>query len=170
VLWLLPASESGSQRLRREAEERGVASDRLVFAKRVPPEQHLARHKLADLLLDSPVRNAHTTACDALWAGVPILTLTGEAFAGRVATSILRAADIDELITETIDAYFETAVRLARNPSLLRRLREKAAASRSSPLFDTVRYTRNLESAYAAIVERHRRGDPPGPITVGQTN
>lgn len=166
VLWLLQASDTARARLRQEAEASGVSPTRLVFALRAPTERHLARQRLADLLLDSPVRNAHTTTCDALWAGVPILTLTGQTFPGRVATSILLAAGLPELVTQSFDAYVVAALRLARQPAALARVRERVASCRRSPLFDTALYTRHLEAAYFGMVERHRQGDVPAAIQV----
>jgi predicted O-linked N-acetylglucosamine transferase (SPINDLY family) len=118
-------------------------------------------------MLDTPSYNAHTTACDALWAGAPFLTLTGETFPGRAATSILLALGLPELVTPSMDAYAETAVRLARTPQELARIRDKIAVNRTTaPLFDTARFTAHLEAAYVQMTERHRRGEPPEALAV----
>ncbi|MBY0382255.1 MAG: tetratricopeptide repeat protein [Xanthobacteraceae bacterium] len=168
VLWLSQLNETARTNLRREAEQRGVASDRLVFANRVEKqEDHLARHRLADVFLDTPYYNAHTTASDALWAGLPIITCEGHTFAGRVASSLLRAAGLSELVTTSHEDYEALALKLARDPGLLASIKAKLAANRSSaPLFDTARYTRHLEAAYLTMVERARRGQPPQTFAV----
>jgi predicted O-linked N-acetylglucosamine transferase (SPINDLY family) len=130
-----------------------VEPQRLIFAAAAQLNVHLARHQLADLFLDTLPYNAHATACDALWAGLPVLTLKGTAFAGRVAASLLTAAGLPELIAETAEAYEALALSLAQNPARLAALREKLAANRASaPLFDTVRFARNLEMAYAQML------------------
>ena len=168
VLWLLQTSALAMANLRREAEQRGIAGDRLVFAKRMPlPEDHLARHRLADLFLDTLPYNAHVTTTDALWAGLPVLTRIGETFAGRVAASFLRAIGLPELITTSRQAYRERAVELARNPGQLQALRRKLAANRSTaPLFDMDRFARHLEAAYEAMYARHEASLPPDHIHV----
>jgi predicted O-linked N-acetylglucosamine transferase (SPINDLY family) len=149
VLWLLEGNASIRDNLRKEAETRGVAPDRLVFAARTTPEQHLARQMLADLFLDTLPYNAHTTASDALWVGLPLITTPGNSFPARVAASILRAAEMPELITENLAAYEALALKLARDPASLNAVREKLTANRSRvPLFDTARFTRNLEALY----------------------
>ncbi len=162
VLWLLEADLDCAAHLKREAQHRGVAGERLVFAKFAPPDEHLARHPLADLFLDTLPYNAHTTASDALWAGLPVLTLVGTTFAGRVGASLLQALDLPELITTSEDAFEVTAASLASEPDKLaavkKRLRNNAA---QSPLFDTRRTTRALEAAYAQMVQRHRQCLPP---------
>jgi protein O-GlcNAc transferase len=154
VLWLLEGNASIRAHLCREAAARGIAPERLIFAARTTPEQHLARQQLADLFLDTLPYNAHTTASDALWAGLPLLTVPGRSFPARVATSILQAANLPELITEDLAAYETLALKLALDPAALKRVREKLAASRANlPLFDTLRFTRNLEAAYRAMLE-----------------
>jgi protein O-GlcNAc transferase len=153
--------------LRREAKDRGIAPERLVFAPYVPAAQHLARLALADLFLDSRPYNAHTTASDALWAGLPLITCRGTAFPGRVATSLLLAAGLPELVTETPEAYHALAVKLAREPVLLASYRERLAQNRATcALFDTDRFRRNLESAYTTMVEASRAGKTPAGFTV----
>jgi predicted O-linked N-acetylglucosamine transferase (SPINDLY family) len=129
--------------------------------------EHLARQRAADLFLDTLPFNAHTTANDALWAGLPVLTCAGHALPGRVAASLLNALDLPELITTARQHYRELAVRLALNPAELRQIREKLARNRlTAPLFDTVRFTRNLESAFTSIYERQQSGLPPAHILV----
>jgi protein O-GlcNAc transferase len=170
VLWLFEANSEVPGNLRREAEARGVPAERLIFAPKVNSEDHLARHRLADLFLDTLPYNAHTTASDALRTGVPVLTCSGATFASRVAGSLLQAVGLPELITDSLADYEATALRLARSPSLLAGLKAKLARSRqSSSLFDTVRFTRHIEAAYAAMWERYRRGEPPMSFAVGES-
>ena len=167
VLWLLADNAEATANLRREAAARGVDPARLVFAARAPLADHLARHALADLFLDTLPCNAHATASDALWAGLPLLTCIGGTFSGRVAASLLNAIGLPELIAPTLPDYEATAIRLARNPTELARLRGKLGENRlTTPLFDTARYTRHLESAYVAMHERHLAGLPPAPIAI----
>jgi predicted O-linked N-acetylglucosamine transferase (SPINDLY family) len=159
---------AGSANLRREAEERGVAAERLVFAPRLARnEDHLARIRLADLFIDTLYYNAHVTAADALWAGVPVLTCSGATFASRVAGSLLGAVGLPELITTSLSDYEALALRLARGPALLSSLRQKLARNRATgPLFDTARFARQLEAAYVAMEERSRRGEAPRTFAV----
>lgn len=161
VLWLLEDNTEAVENLRREAQQRGVSPDRIVFAKRLPLAQHLERHRHADLFLDTLPCNAHTTASDALWAGVPLLTCMGETFPGRVAGSLLLALDLPELVTYSLEAYEAQARTLARSPETLRALRVRLAANRMthSP-FDTTRLTRDIEAAYQIMWARHQRGEP----------
>ena len=127
-------------------------------------DEHLARHRLADLVLDTLPYNAHTTASDALWAGLPVLTRTGETFASRVAASLLRAIGLPELITATESEFEELAVELAHNPQRLQALRQRLQQNRpTAPLFDCASFTRHLESAYTAIVRPLPRRPPPRP-------
>lgn len=154
--------------LRRRARMRGVDPERLVFAPRAKLEHHLARHRFADLFLDTLPVNAHTTASDALWAGVPILTCLGSGFAGRVAGSLLSAVGLTELIAETSEDYEAMAVALAQDSDRLAAIRMKLARNRSThPLFDSGRLRRHIESAYQTMVERCRRGEPPRSFSVG---
>jgi predicted O-linked N-acetylglucosamine transferase (SPINDLY family) len=162
VLWLLADNPYAILNLRREAAARGVAPERLVFAPRVPRDDHLARHRLADLFLDTLPVNANATASDALWAGLPLLTCMGNTFAGRVGASLLQAIDLPELVASSLAEYEAIALALARDAEALARVRTKLAANRSTqPLFDTARITRNLETAYTRMWERSRRGEPP---------
>jgi len=167
VLWLLEDNPWAIENLRAEAARRGIAPQRLVFARLLPAAQHLARHRLADLFLDTLPYNAHTTASDALWAGLPLLTRTGETFAGRVAASLLRAVGLPELITSTESEYEELSVDLAHNPARLHALRQRLQQNRlTAPLFDCPSFTRHLESAYTAIYDRYHSGLPPDHIHI----
>lgn len=168
VLWLADTNETAKRNLKREAEARGVAGKRLVFAPRLDSAaDHLARLKAADLFLDTLPYNAHATANDALWAGLPLLTCMGEGFAGRVAASLLHAIGVPESIAESPEAYERAALELARDAGALSALRAKLERNRKThPLFDTALYTRHLEAAYVALWERHRRGLLPDGITV----
>ena len=167
VLWLLEDNTAATGNLRREAEHRGVAPERLVFASRLPQSAHLARHRLADLFLDTLPVNAHTTASDALWAGLPLLTCTGNTFAGRVATSLLHAAQMPDLVTKTLPAYEALALQLAHHPDSLAVIRARLATNRDHcPLFDTDRSRRHIEAAYTTMWQRHEHGEAPEPFSV----
>jgi protein O-GlcNAc transferase len=167
VLWLLQDNAAVSRNLRSEALRRGVAAQRLVFAPRLDLDKHLARHKLADLFLDTRPYNAHTTASDALWAGLPVLTCRGTTFPGRVAASLLNAVGLPELVTENLADYEALALKLARCPDLLSDIRARLSRNRSEyPLFDTKRFCSHIESAYTLMWERHQRGDPPASFAV----
>ena len=160
VLWLLDGNATASANLRREAEKAGVASRRLIFAPKMNVADHLARHKLADLFLDTLPCNAHTTASDALWAGLPVLTCPGKTFAGRVAASLLRAIGLDDLIARSLEEYEALALKLAHEPATITTLKERLARSRNTcPLFDTGRTTRQIEAAYTMMWDRYQRGE-----------
>ncbi len=162
VLWLYQRNAETIANLRREAQARGVASDRLVFASKVKLEDHLARHRLGDVFLDTLPYNAHTTASDALWAGLPVVTCAGRTFAGRVAGSLLHAAGLPELVTYTLEDYESLALKLATDEVLLREIKEKLARERlTKPLFDTDRFRRHIEAAYTTMWEIHQRGEEP---------
>jgi predicted O-linked N-acetylglucosamine transferase (SPINDLY family) len=162
VLWLLDGNEQAKANLRREAEARGVDAGRLLFAPAVPPALHQSRLPLADLMLDTWPCNAHTTASDALWAGLPLLTLSGEIFASRVAGSLLRAVGLEELVTHDPAAYEATAVALLRDPARLAALRRRLVEGRlSHPLFDSARFTADLEALYERMAARERAGLAP---------
>jgi predicted O-linked N-acetylglucosamine transferase (SPINDLY family) len=153
--------------LRHEAGRQGIAPERLVFAPYAKQDEHLARHRLAGLFLDTVPYNAHTTASDALWAGLPVLTLAGEAFAARVAASLLSAAGLPELITHSIGEYETLALRLAEDAALLADIRAKLARNRlTCPLFDTDRFRRHIESAFLTMWQRYQRGEPPAGFAV----
>lgn len=167
VLWLLVPSVICHENLCREAKRRGVDPARLIFAARLPTSKHLARHRLADLFLDALPCNAHTTTSDALWSGLPVLTATGETFSGRVAGSLLRAMGLPELVTSNLKEYRAMALALARDPAKMADIRERLAAGRhSSPLYDTARYTRNLETALETIAGILRGGAEPRSFAV----
>jgi predicted O-linked N-acetylglucosamine transferase (SPINDLY family) len=162
VLWLLESNKTSPGNLRREAERHGVAGNRLVFAPFVSMEKQLDRLQLADLFLDSLPCNAHTTASDALWAGVPLLTCRGASFSGRVAASLLNAVGLPELVTENLEDYEALAVKSARDPAFLQAIRQKLARNRhAAPLFDTDRFRRHIEAAYTQMWEIFQRGEVP---------
>ena len=169
VLWLLETHRDATANLRREARARGVEPARLVFAGRTDLAGHLSRHRLADLFLDTLPYTAHTTASDALWAGLPLLTCMGDTFASRVAGSLLGAAGLPDLVTHDLAEYEALALRLATTPALLNQARERLSKQRSQcALFDTPRYRKHLESAYLTMVERHQQGLPPQGFAVAQ--
>jgi len=162
VLWLIDDNPSARRNLQESARAGGVDPARLVFAGRVAHAEHLARHRLADLFLDNLPYNAHTTASDALWAGLPLVTCRGTTFAGRVATSLLGAIGLRELVAESLEQYEALALKLARDPARLGAYRERLAANRlTQPLFDTDLFRRHIEAAYVRMWEQHRRGEPP---------
>ena len=167
VLWLLGDNAVAVCNLRHNAERRGVAPDRLLFAPRVNLEDHLARHRLAGFFLDTLPYNAHTTASDALWAGLPVVTCIGSSFAGRVAGSLLSAVGLPELITDNLEDYEALALKLAQDKHLLAAIKTKLAQNRETfPLFDTDRFRRHIESAYETMWERYQRDEPPTSFTV----
>ena len=163
VIWLSQMNKDAIENLRREAGDRGVDPARLIMAPRVPAmADHLARYRLANLFLDTLPYNAHTTASDALWAGVPVLTCFGQTFVGRVAGSQLHAIGLGELATETLADYEALALQLARDPDRLQALRRKLEQNRSScPLFNADRLCRHTEAAYLTMWDRYQRGEPP---------
>ena len=154
VLWLLEDNPTAAKNLQQAVRDRGGDPNRLVFAQRMPLAEHLARHRQADLFLDTLPCNAHTTASDALWAGLPVLTMAGEAFAGRVSASLLKTMDLPELIASTQAEYEKCAISIAQNPRWLAELKTKLAERRhTSPLFKTQQYTRDLEAAYQDMIK-----------------
>lgn len=167
VLWLLEDNPGAAKNLLCEAKQLGISGERLVFAPRINLADHLARHRQADLFLDTFYCNAHTTASDALWAGLPVLTCLGETFAGRVAASLLNAIGLPELITQSPQEYEALALMLATHPTRLSEIKQRLADNRlTHPLFDTARFTRDLEAAYVAMWERYQRGEAPEHIFV----
>ena len=169
VLWLFEDNPAAASNLRKEAQNRGVNPERVTFAQRMPLPEHLARHRAADLFIDTLPFNAHTTASDALWAGLPVLTCTGEAFASRVAASLLSAIDLPELITTTQEDYEALAIELATNPDRLKAIRQKLQDNRlTTPLFDTELFTRHIEEAYTKMLERYQADLAPEHIFIGQ--
>jgi predicted O-linked N-acetylglucosamine transferase (SPINDLY family) len=170
VLWLLDDNPWAKANLAREAAARGIGPDRLVFAPRMPLPDHLARHRLADLFLDTLPYNAHTTASDALWAGLPLLTCAGGSFAGRVAGSLLQAIGLPELVTDSLEEYEALARRLARDGERLAALRASLARNKSThPLFDTGRFAGTIETAYRQMHETWQAGRPPSAFAVSAT-
>jgi protein O-GlcNAc transferase len=167
ALWLLKTNASAVESLRAEAVRRGIESERLVFAEPIDLSDHLARHASADLFLDTFYCNAHTTASDALWAGMPVVTRLGHTFAGRVAASLLNAIGLPELVTRTSDEYEQLAFRLANDRDKLSLIRKRLADNRlTHPLFDTELFTRHIESAYEKMWERHRMNLKPDHLSV----
>lgn len=167
VLWLLADTSDAERRLKQEATARGVAVERLIFAPRMALNDHMARHTCADLFLDTLPCNAHTTASDALWCGVPIITCSGQTFAGRVCGSLLKAAGLPELVTTSLDEYEKYALRLATAPSELAAIKAKLSARRhTSPVFDLAQHRRGIEAAYMMMWDRHMRGLPPADFGV----
>ena len=167
ILWLLHANKWAAENLREEALKRGVDPSRLVFADRRPIAEHLARHRHADLFIDTFNVNAHTTASDALWAGLPVVTKQGKQFAARVAASLLTALGLPELITQTEDDYEALILALASQPEKLKAVRAKLLENRlKAPLFDTRRYTRNFERGLELAYGHFLRGDAACDIRV----
>jgi protein O-GlcNAc transferase len=168
VLWLSNGGTAATSNLRHAAASAGIDPERLIFAGRLESSaDHLARHRLADLFLDTLPYNAHTTASDALWAGLPVLTQIGETFAGRVAASLLSALELPELITENAEQFEQVAVALARESALVARIKKKLEHQRlRKPLFNTKIITRNIERAFLAIHQRHQNGLPPDHISI----
>ena len=167
VLWLRKSNKWSESNFIKEAKKRGVDPSRLVFAGRAVMEEHLARHKLADLFLDTFNFNAHTTASEALWVGLPVITKAGKGFASRVASSLLKAIDLPELITETNKDYEALILDLATNPDKLLKIREKLKNNLlSKPLFDTELYIGHLETAYRQVYNNYSKGNLTEPIKV----
>lgn len=167
VVWLRVDDELTRRNLCQNAKVRGIDPGRLVFADRVNMTDHLDRHCLADLFLDALPYNAHSSASDALWAGLPVLTCVGETFSGRVGASLLHAIGLPELITHSLEEYEAHAIKLANEPELLSEIRTKLADNRDThPLFDCARFCRHLESAYDSMVNTWQAGKPPMPIKV----
>ena len=159
VLWLIDGNSEATENLKKEAKIRNIDVSRLIFAKRMKLEDHLARHKNADLFLDTLPYNAHTTASDSLWAGLPVLTCLGKAFPGRVAASLLKSLDLPELITYSENEYISKAEELALNPEKLTLIKNKLDTNKfSQPLFNTELFCRNLESAFKIIFEKYSLG------------
>jgi predicted O-linked N-acetylglucosamine transferase (SPINDLY family) len=162
LLWIYAENPVARANLRAEAEARGVPRQRLVFAERVDHDAQLARIGLADLFLDTLPCNAHTTASDALWAGLPLVTCCGQGFAARVAGSLLHAIGLPELVASDLVAYEALALDLARSPQRLAAIRDRLRRNRDSfPLFDTARLCRALESAYRTMRDIHLHGEKP---------
>ena len=167
VLWLVSENKDHQAQLRQHAQDRGVDPMRLVFAHNEPQARHFARHALADLFLDTTPCNAHTTASDSLWAGLPVLTCIGQTFASRVAASLLMAMGLPELVTHDLPSYEAQALHLARHPDALADLSRKLRAHRmTQPLFDVQAYTRSLEAAFETMHQRAMNGLPPAAFSI----
>ena len=167
VLWLLADNSSAMRNLRGAAACSGIDSRRLVFAPRAPHAEHLARQRTANLFLDTVPYNAHTTASDALWAGLPVLTIAGHNFAGRVAGSLLHAVGLPELVCDSLEEYERLALKLAQDPGLLSAYKQRLHENRDIfPLFDTERFRRHIEAAYQMMWDRQERGLPPASFEV----
>ena len=164
VLWLLSGTQDTNERLKQLAEQSGISPDRLIFSGKKPNPQHLARYALADLFLDSFPYGAHTTAADAMWMGVPVLTICGKGFASRVCASLVQAAGMGELVCQDHRTYVARAIEMGRNPKALERLKKKLKAGRDTCLlFDTPQLVRELETAYRGMWDDYRRGKLPRP-------
>jgi len=157
VLWLTGDNFTGAKNLQKEANQRGVDSNRLIFSKAMPLlADHLARHKSADLFIDTIPYNGHTRASDALWSGLPVLALVGQSFASRVSASLLNAVGLQELITYSEKEYEDLSVELATNPTRLKEIKSKLEKNKLiKPLFNTKLFTKNIESAYTKIYEKY---------------
>ncbi|MBM3488757.1 MAG: hypothetical protein FJX67_19355 [Alphaproteobacteria bacterium] len=172
LLWLLAPGPVAERNLRRAMTARGVDPDRLVIApRRIEKEDHLARLALADLALDTRIYTGHVTTCDALWMGVPVITMRGEHFPGRVAASALRAVGLAELVTGSLDDYCARAIRLAQSPPARAAIRQQLMTTRGRvPLFDSARYVRNLERTFRQIWRRACDGLAPVAIDVDESD
>lgn len=167
VLWLLEGNADARSAIEAEASRRGAGAERIVWAPRMPLAEHLARHAHADLFLDTFHYNAHTTGGDALWSGLPVLTLAGPTFASRVCASLLGAVGLPELVTHTVEAYEALALALATSPERLAELRGRLQMNRKTmPLFDSPLFARRIEAAYEAMWDRHQRGLAPDHIRI----
>jgi predicted O-linked N-acetylglucosamine transferase (SPINDLY family) len=167
VLWLLEGTPETARNLRAEAARRGVGGERLIFAPRAPLAEHLNRHLLADLFLDTVPCNAHTTASDALWCGLPVLTCMDRSFASRVAASLVSALGMADLVTADLAEYETRALDLALDAGKLAEVKERLLRNRdSAPLFDAQRSARAIESAYASMYERFQQGHPPASFDI----
>jgi predicted O-linked N-acetylglucosamine transferase (SPINDLY family) len=167
VLWLIREDPLAETNLRNEAASRQIDPERLIFSDKIDKPAHLARHRLADLFLDTHAVNAHTGASDALWAGLPLLTCPGATFTTRVAASLLNAVGLPELAVANLEDYKKLAVQLAQDSNALANLRGKLDRQRlTHPLFDTQSFVRNLEAAYARMHEVSRSGRPPESFSV----
>jgi len=167
VLWLLDENPTATANLKREAQQRGIDPARLVFSGRIEMAEHFARNRVADLFLDTFPYTAHSTACDALWSGLPVLTRMGESFASRVAGSLLSAMGLPELITHSLAEYEARALHLAQHPDELAALRERLLHNRDhGSLFNTQTFARRIEAAYSLMHQRRLQDLPPAHFAV----
>ena len=166
-LWILEDNNAAKKNLIAEAIKYSVNPNRLIFSGRITASEHLSRQKLADLFLDTLPYNAHTTASDVLWTGLPLLTLKGKTFPGRVGASLLNAIGLPELVTYSYEEYANAAIALAKNPTKLAAIRAKLSQNRlATPLFDTKLFARHIESAYKAAYDRYHAGLLPDHIDI----
>ncbi|MGE0086139.1 MAG: tetratricopeptide repeat protein [Desulfococcaceae bacterium] len=171
VMWIFRGGPAAEKNLKDAAAAVGIAPERIVFAQSMPKEEHLSRHKLADLALDTRIVNGHTTTSDALWAGLPVLTLQGSHFASRVSASLLNAVGLPELITNTLPEYESLAVHLANHPHELEKIKKKLWENRKTqPLFDTARFVKHLEKGYEIMWEKFLKGEKPARIAIEETS
>ena len=167
VLWLLKTNVWAMQNLKLEAKKNGINPNRLIFAERINVADHLNRHKHADLFLDTFNYNAHTTASDALWSGLPVITKQGKQFAARVASSLLNSLDLNELITKNVDEYEKLILELASDKNKLQKIKKKLLNNiYKKPLFDTGRYTKDFENGLQKAFELYQNGNKPIDINV----
>ena len=167
VLWLIESNQWSKQNICRHAELNNISSSRIIFANNLPHLEHLERHKHADLFLDTFNYNAHTTASDALWSGIPIITKQGNQFAARVASSLLTALDLNELITQTEDDYESLIIDYASQPLKLKKINEKLNKNKNiKPLFNTEQYARDFELILLKAYELYLNGDKPKDIII----
>ena len=168
VLWLTGNNFTGAKNLQKEANQRGVDSNRLIFSKAMPLlADHLARHKSADLFIDTIPYNGHTRASDALWAGLPVLALTGQSFSSRVSASLLNAVGLQELITYSEKEYEDLSIELATNPTRLKEIKSKLEKNKLiKPLFNTKLFTKNIETAYTKIYQKYLKNLPVESIEI----
>ena len=167
MLWLLDENNTSTKNIFNEAKIRGIKPDRIIFAKSMPMEEHLARQKLADLFLDTFPYGAHTTCSDALWVGLPLITKKGESFASRVSSSLLKSIGMDELITTSNDEYEQLAIELANNKEKIKLIQKKLVENiKNKPLFNTNLYTLNLEEAFKKVYENCLKNIPKSNIEV----
>jgi predicted O-linked N-acetylglucosamine transferase (SPINDLY family) len=165
VLWLWHIYDAGVTNLRAAMAGRGIAAARIHFGRTLPEAEHLSRYGLCDLFLDSFPYCGHATASNALFGGCPVLSLPGQTFASRVSASLLTALGLDELVAKSPEDYVRKAVHLAQHPAELKAIKDRLAAARtSSPLFDGIRFARDIEKAYRIMMQRHWAGEPPSAI------
>jgi predicted O-linked N-acetylglucosamine transferase (SPINDLY family) len=171
VLWLYCDDAITEGNLRTSAQQAGIPTERIVFAKHLPEAQHLARHQLADIFLDTFPCNAHTTASDALWMGLPVVTIQGQCFASRVAGSLLNAMKLPQLIAKNLNEYEQLILNLAAEPQRIADYKNHLNNHRhNSALFNSEAYAKNIEQAYSFMIDRSRKGKAPHPFEVRDIN
>jgi predicted O-linked N-acetylglucosamine transferase (SPINDLY family) len=168
VLWLLEDNPVNKKNIQKEAKRRGISEDRIIFANRIDNSEHLARHQLADLFLDTLPYNAHTTASDALWSGLPVLTCKGDTFQGKVASSLLNAIGLPELITNSLHEYQKLAIKIANDNNISDIKNKLNNNIKSTALFNTKNFTKYMEEAYIKIYEQNKKGLKPENIFINK--